>query len=305
MWTIISDATNNYAQSKANTPEGNRFRDPTNPHYRTHCRLNKWTDITPSDLKIFIAHNIIMGLVKKSDLEKYWSTTKMTRLPFFGKYLSRNRFQSILWNLHICNDGENPPFQHHGHDPLAKLCPFISMVETNIMHLYKPEKNISIDEACCPFKGRLQFQVYNPTKPNHFHIKFFQISESSTGYILGFDIYTAHDETSVSKFSKPLDPETTKTTQIVMGLLKKFKLLDKGHNLYMDNYYSSPELFEELYYRQTYACGTTHSIRKGMPSMISKMDVKPLQSLFVQNGPLLCLKWKGAKTKTKKYQLQF
>ena len=90
-----------------------------------------------------------------------------------------------------------------------------------------------------------------------------------------------------------------------MGLLKKFKLLDKGHNLYMDNYYSSPELFEELYYRQTYACGTAHSIRKGMPLMISKMDVKPLQSLFVWNGPLLCLKWKGAKTKTKKNQLQF
>ena len=153
--------------------------------------------------------------------------------------------------MHICNDGENPPFQHRGHDPLAKLCPFISVVETNIMHLYKPEKNISIDEACCPFKGRLQFQVYNPTKPNCFHIKFFQISESSTGYILGFDIYTTHDKTSVSKFSKHLDPETTKTTQIVMGLFEKFKLLDKGHNLYMDNYYSSPELFEELYYRQT------------------------------------------------------
>ena len=52
-------------------------------------------------------------------------------------------------------------------------------------------------------------------------------------------------------------------------------------------------------------CGTAHSIRKDMPSMISKMDVKPLQSLFVWNGPLLCLKWKGAKTKTKKKQLQF
>ena len=41
-------------------------------------------------------------------------------------------------------------------------------------------------------------------------------------------------------------------------------------------------------------------LERGMPSTISKMDVKPLQSLFVQNGPLLCLKWKGAKTKTKK-----
>ena len=37
-----------------------------------------------------------------------------------------------------------------------------------------------------------------------------------------------------------------------------------------------------------------------MPSTISKIDVKPLQSLFVQNGPLLCLNWKGTKTKTKK-----
>ena len=137
--------------------------------------------------------------------------------------MSRNRFQFILWNLHICDNAESPPFQHHGHDPLAKLCPFISMVEMNIIHLYKAEKNISIDEACCPFKGRLRFQVYNPTKPNCFHIKFFQISELSMGYILGFDIYTAHDETSVSKFSKHLDPETTKTTQLVLGLLKKFK----------------------------------------------------------------------------------
>lgn len=121
----------------------------------------------------------------------------MTQVPFFGKYLSRNRFQSILWNLHICDDSQNPPFQDCGHDPLAQLWPFISMTETNFMHLYRL-RNISIDEACCPFKGRLQFRVYNPTKPNHFHIKFFQISESSTGYILGFDIYTAHDETSVT-----------------------------------------------------------------------------------------------------------
>lgn len=104
----------------------------------------------------------------------------------------------------------------------------------------------------------------------------------------------------VLQFSKHLDPELTKTTQLVMGLLEKFKLLDKGHNLYMDNYYTSPELFEELLYRQTYACGTAYSLRKGMPSTINKRDVKPLQSLFVHNGPLLCLKWKGPKSKMKK-----
>ena len=69
--------------------------------------------------------------------------------------MSRNKFQSILWNLHICDDSQNPRHGQPGHDPLAKLQPFISMVENNFCHLYRPEENISIDEACCPFKGWL------------------------------------------------------------------------------------------------------------------------------------------------------
>ena len=93
-----------------NSNIGNCITDPTNPSYKMHSRLNTWSDITPSDLKIFIAHNIIMGVIKKSDLEKYWSTNPTTRLPFFGKFMSRNKFQSILWNLHICDDSQNPGF---------------------------------------------------------------------------------------------------------------------------------------------------------------------------------------------------
>ena len=38
---------------------------------KKHCHLNTWTDITSSDVKVFLAHNIIVGLLKKSNLEKY------------------------------------------------------------------------------------------------------------------------------------------------------------------------------------------------------------------------------------------
>ena len=111
----------------------------------------------PSDVKIFIAHNIIMGLVKKFDLEKYWSTNTKTRLPFFGKYISRNKFQFILWNLHISDDTANPPCNQPGHDPLAKLCDFVDMINRNFLFAYKPTQALSFDEACHPFKGHLQF----------------------------------------------------------------------------------------------------------------------------------------------------
>ena len=190
MWTILADATNNYARCKSQTIHGNRCTDPTHPDYKKHCQLNSWIDTTPGDIKVFIAHILVMGLVKKADLEKYWNTNSKTRIPFFGKYVSRNRFQSILWNFHVNDDSLNPHCTHPRHDPLCKIRPFVEMCERNFLYAYKPSKSLSFDEACCPFKGRLHFKVYNPQKPNRFHIKLFQISESTSGYILGFHVYT-------------------------------------------------------------------------------------------------------------------
>ena len=174
------------------------------------------------------------------------------------------------------------------------------MLERNFIYAYQPSKSLSFDEACCPFKGHLRFRVYNPMKPNHFHIKLFQISEATSGYIIGFHIYTGKNGSCVSSLSYPLDPECTKTTKIVLGLLESTKLLDKGHHIYMDNYYTSPELFSELFYRETYACGTVRQNRKGLPTSVKQAKLKLLQSVYLRSGPMLCLKWSGEKKKSTK-----
>ena len=300
MWMLLADSTNTYARSKCTTGAGDRCRDPTHPEYKKHCRLNSWWDASTGDIKMFLAHILIMGLVKKPDLEKYWNMNTKSKVPFFGQYMSRNRFQGLLWNFHINDDSQNPPQNMPGHDPLCKLRPFVDMLEQNFIYAYQPSKELSFDEACCPFKGRLRFRVYNPMKPNRFHIKLFQISEACSGYILGFHIYTGKNSNCVSRYSKPLDSDCTKTTKIVLGLLESTKLLDKGHHIYMDNYYTSPELFSELYYRETYACGTVRQNRKGLPTSVNKAKVKPLQSVFLRNGPMLCMKWSGENQKMKK-----
>ena len=61
-------------------------------------------DIGPSDIKMFLGHLIVMGLVHKNNMEKYWSQNKTIHTPFFGKYMSRNTFQSILSNLHLVDN---------------------------------------------------------------------------------------------------------------------------------------------------------------------------------------------------------
>ena len=67
----------------------------------------------------------------------------------------------------------------------------------------------------------------------------------------------------------------------------------------MDNYYSSPELFWELHFIETFACGTCRSNRKNMPESVTKAKLKKKgECVFRRNGPLLCLKWKEKKDVT-------
>ena len=49
----------------------------------------------------------------------------------------------------------------------------------------------------------------------------------------------------------------------VMSLMDLF--LDKGYNLFMDNYYTSVGLFEELEERKALSCGTVRSNRLALP----------------------------------------
>jgi hypothetical protein len=51
-------------------------------------------------------------------------------------------------------------------------------------------------------------------------------------------------------------------------------LLDKGHTLYLDNWYYSPDLFRRLTDRQTNAIGTVRLNGKNMPPDISKNKLK-------------------------------
>ena len=43
------------------------------------------------------------------------------------------------------------------------------------------------------------------------------------------------------------------------------KIEGRGHRLYMDNYFFSPDLFDDLATKQIYCCGTVRPNRKGMP----------------------------------------
>ena len=162
--------------------------------YGEYSRLRGWRDVGEGDIKIFLAHLITMGLMCKGCLEKYWDHGETVKTPFFGTYMGRNTFQAILLNLQVLDSSLDLPHNHRLHDPLYKVHPMLDMMDQNFIQSYKSGRDLSFDEGCCPYKGRVIFHCYNPAKPVKWHLKLFEVSDARTGYIIAFDVYTGKNK---------------------------------------------------------------------------------------------------------------
>ena len=174
------------AKSETLLKEGIQYNKWFIQTIRNTTALYQWKDVNSSDIKIFMAHIIVMSLVRKSVVHSNWSRNSLSHMPFFGKYLSRNKFQNILWHLHLNNIADNPPPGCPGHDPLAWLRNIITMAQDNFERFYIPGIDVAVNKSTCAFRGRVKFLQYNKSKPNTFHIKLFMASEKYMGYILSF-----------------------------------------------------------------------------------------------------------------------
>ena len=216
-------------------------------------------------------------------------------MPFFGHYMSRNHFQTILWNLHVSEpDTTSQQKGEANHDPLFLVRPMVDMMQRNFCTKYSPGKELSLDESTCPFKGRVHFKCYNPKKTNRFHIKLFMVSEPSTGYICGFEVYTRGVSGQSQGNAQELQG-ASKTSCIVLGLLDLVQLLDMGHHVYFDNYYNSPNSIDLLHKRKTHACGTVRKNWKSFPVAVTQAKLKQGETVFCCKNNLLALKWMDRK----------
>ena len=243
-------------------------------------------NITPLEMKKFLGLTFYMGLIKKPEIRDYWSTELLMSTPYFSHQnsLSRNRYIMILKFIRF-----NDPEAAEPNNKMSRIQGILDCLH-NICKQWHPEQDLSIDETLLLFKGRLSCKQFIRIKRARFGVKSFVLTDAS-GYMLYFHPYVGaqtdlriEDEAGVERF------QLSKSEKIVVFLLEKADLLDRGHVISCDNWYCSVKLAEYLISRKTGMRGTIRSNR-GPPRELVSCAVQKGDTKFMRRGPVLCMKY--------------
>ncbi|KAK6166969.1 hypothetical protein SNE40_022156 [Patella caerulea] len=139
------------------------------------------------------------------------------------------------------------------------------------------------------WKGRLGWKQYIPSKSARFGIKSFEIRESSSAYILDFFVYTGEG----TAYDPALDDGLPMGSKVILTLGRQF--FNKGYCINMDNFFSSPALYDELCARNNDAVGTIRPNRKGLSKDFLKQKLRNGEIKAVYSEKLMLLKWRDKK----------
>lgn len=242
----------------------------------------KWVAVKLQEMYFFLAIVLHMCVVKKPCISDYWSTDVFLQTSFAPKLMSRDRFRSIFFMLHVNDNSTYISRNQPNHDPLHKIRPIYDLIRQKCIESFYPNQNLTVDEGMCPFRGRVSFRVFMKNKPNKYGLKFYVLSDAESGYILNMELYTGK-----------LGDTDNSINSLMLRLCENY--LDKGHTIYMDRFYSSPTLFDLLWSKKTLAVGTVMKNKKELPVAIKSTTLKKDGMIFRRRKHLLAIKWKDVR----------
>ncbi|XP_047488440.1 piggyBac transposable element-derived protein 4-like isoform X2 [Penaeus chinensis] len=235
----IVQETNQYASQHTKTPFVN---------------MKGWKDITVHEFRAYLGLQFLMGLQSMPHMQDFWSHDPLISSSIFSQTMSRDRFDAITLALHFVDNKAD----HPAVDQLWKLRPVIDVLDKQFSSIFVPNKLISVDEILWDVNGRHQALQYVPNKRACRGLKVYKLCSSDgpeAGYTTAFGIYMGKDRR-----------ELPTSMKVLIDLMEKGSLMDKGYQVHTDNWFSSPKLFHYLQARKTSAVGTVQTNRKYMPT---------------------------------------
>jgi hypothetical protein len=198
--------------------------------------------------------------------------------------MARDRFFHILRFLYFENNNDPPNHDDPDCDRLWKIRKISDALNNKFYELHNPTEHLAVDEMIVFYKERVVFRQYIPKKYRRFCIKIYKLCDS-----LG---YTYDMSVCLGKQRQNAIAQITATHGTVLQVIRRVEGM--GHKIFMDNYFISPALFDDLFQRKINACGIFRHNRRGMPRDIGPKFLKMKREDIATRvkGTLRAVHWK-------------
>jgi hypothetical protein len=246
-----------------------------------------WRRTSKEEIRAYIGAQILMGIVIAPSQDMYFTNDNLFRPSGLHERFSRDRLDKLHQYFHVGDNSTNPPRGQAGHDKLAHVRDVMTIILSKIKGAYRPHRESSIDEAMVGFTGRLGFKQYVPLKPTKRGIKVWMRADPHNGYVNEFQVYMGKEGVAERGLGE----------RVVLDISRA--IAGNYHHIYCDNYFTSVQLFRDLFEQQTYACGTIRTNRKGLPVAVSKSKLKKQgDCIQKQCDQLVATAWHDKRTVT-------
>lgn len=220
---------------------------------------------TRKEFQTFLAILLLSGYNQLPRRHLYWSRSSDCHNAAVSSAMSRNRFYSMMQNLHLADNSNLDPS-----DKLTKIRNFYSLLNEKCLLYFPAGRELAVDESMIPYFGHHSSKQFIKGKPIRFGFKLWTLADP-LGYVVQFEPYAG------ARGNGTYGPLGLGGT-VVKDLLSE--LPKRPYHVVFDNYFTSLPLLTDL---AESGIGATGTLRK------NRIEQCPME-----NAKLLAKKERGA-----------
>lgn len=226
------------------------------PETKPSSRKHRWRDTSAAEIYVFIGIVICMENQPEKSIKTYWTTGgdggDGQTFYFFTRLMPLARFELLWRHLHIFDDACLSSEAVHVPSKLAASKSYQQVnewsrhIQDEMARIYVPGTLVAVDECMQGFTGRSDLKTHIPNKPTPDGIKIWVVAQD------GIFLRWLWHEPGKGPVGIPTerqlgrkDLHLTPTQRVVIALLKL--LPNTSYHVFLDNLFTSPDLFKYLY----------------------------------------------------------
>ena len=247
------------------------------------CASNKYPfykHVDSVDIRAFIGLLYLRARLKLNlfDRESIWHHE--TANDFFESTMSLNLF--VFISRLITFDERDTRDDHWKYDKFACMQDFFEEFNANNAKSRYPTPYLAVDETLYPYRGRIGFKQYNPSKPAKYGLLYRSLCDASVPYTYFTLPYVGKPEVldqQHPEYKFYISGTDEYTKYLMEGFSEHSDIL--GCNVSMDRYFTSITLVRWATEKDFTIVGTMRLDRKGIPKEIKQMENREKSTFYV------------------------